>query len=462
MNDTICAIASPPGVGAMAIIRVSGEKAISLCDTLFLPKDSKKRLSDQPSHTVIFGQFQQEGYLIDEVVATLFRNPHSFTGENTVEFTCHGSTYIQQKMIRVLMETGCRLAEPGEFSRRAFQNGKLDLAQAEAVADLIASSSAANHKLAMRQMRGGISREMDKLRGQLLHFVSLIELELDFGEEEVEFANRTELTELAAKLEKNLRKLTESFRLGNALKNGIPVAIVGETNAGKSTLLNQLLNEDKAIVSPIPGTTRDVIEDRVNIRGISFRFIDTAGLRQTKDEIELIGIERAYQQIEQANIVLWVIDATQFTEHIEWMASRILPRSEGKVLMVLFNKMDKLEKEELRVLDEQFKSISPHRLFISAKKGLHLDALNAKLLELAGLPDLARQDVIVTNLRHYQALKAAHEAILRVQEGLNLEQSSEFLSQDLRECIHHLGEITGVITTDEVLGNIFAHFCIGK
>lgn len=462
MNDTICAIATPPGVGAMAIIRVSGERAIALCDRLFLPKDTKKRLSDQASHTVLFGQFQQDGYLIDEVVATVFRNPHSFTGEDTVEFTCHGSTYIQQKMIRVLMETGCRLAEPGEFTRRAFQNGKLDLAQAEAVADLIASSSAANHKLAIRQMRGGISREIDKLRGQLLHFVTLIELELDFGEEDVEFANRSELTELAAKLEKNLRKLTESFRLGNALKNGIPVAIVGETNAGKSTLLNQLLDEDKAIVSPIPGTTRDVIEDLVNIRGISFRFIDTAGLRQTKDEIELIGIQRTYQQIEQANIVLWVIDATQFTEHIEWMASRILPRSEGKVLMVLFNKVDKLEKEEQLVLDEQFKTISGHRLFISAKNGLNLDLLKAKLLELAGLPDLTRQDVIVTNLRHYQALKAAHEAILRVQNSMDMEQSSEFLSQDLRECIHHLGEITGVITTDEVLGNIFAHFCIGK
>lgn len=462
MSDTICAIATPPGVGAMAIIRVSGEGSIALCDTLFLPKDAKKRLFDQASHTVTFGQFQQDGYLIDEVVAAVFRNPHSFTGEDTVEFTCHGSTYIQQKIVRTLMEAGCRLAEPGEFTRRAYQNGKLDLAQAEAVADLIASTSAANHKLALRQMRGGVSREIDKLRTQLLHFVTMIELELDFGEEDVEFANRAELTDLADKLEKNLSKLTESFRLGNALKNGIPVAIVGETNAGKSTLLNQLLNEDKAIVSPIPGTTRDVIEDRANIRGISFRFIDTAGLRQTRDEIELIGIERTYQQIELADIVLWVIDATRFTEHIDWMASRILPRSEGKVLMILFNKVDKLNKEEQQVLDEQFKSISNHRLFISAKQGLNLDLLKAKLLELAGLPDLARQDVIITNLRHFQALKTAHEAILRVQEGIELEHSGEFLSQDLRECIHNLGEITGAITTDEVLGNIFKNFCIGK
>ncbi len=462
MNDTICAIASPPGVGAMAIIRVSGPQAITVCDILFLPKDINKRLSEQPSHTILFGQFKQEDTLIDEVVVALFRTPHSFTGEDTVEITCHGSTYIQQKIVRILIETGCRLADPGEFSRRAFLNGKMDLAQAEAVADLIASSSAANHKLAMRQMRGGVSREIDKIRAHLLHFVTMIELELDFGEEDVEFANRTELNELAIKLEKNLRKLTESFRLGNALKNGIPVAIVGETNAGKSTLLNQLLSEDKAIVSPIPGTTRDVIEDLVNIRGLSFRFIDTAGLRQTRDEIELIGIERTYQQIELADIVLWVIDSTQFTEHIEWMASRILPRSEGKSLVVVFNKTDKLNKEEQRVLDEQFKTFSTHRLFISAKEGLHLDMLKARLLELAGLPDLARQDIIITNLRHYEALKTAHEAILRVQEGLQAEQSGEFLSQDLRDCIHHLGEITGVITTDEVLGNIFAHFCIGK
>ncbi|NLE32919.1 MAG: tRNA uridine-5-carboxymethylaminomethyl(34) synthesis GTPase MnmE, partial [Bacteroidales bacterium] len=335
MNDTICAIATAPGVGAIALIRVSGPAAIPLCDQLFLTKSGQKRLAEQPSHTVHLGQFQRDGYLIDEVVATLFRAPHSYTGEDSVEISCHGSTYIQQKIIRILIEAGCRLAEPGEFTRRAFSNGKMDLSQAEAVADLIASTSAANHKLALQQMRGGVSREIDKLRAQLLHFVTMIELELDFSEEQVEFANRQELNRLAAKLEKNVRQLTESFKLGNALKQGIPVAIVGETNAGKSTLLNQLLNEDKAIVSPIPGTTRDVIEDLVNIRGIGFRFIDTAGLRQTKDEIELLGIERTYQQIEQASVVLWVIDSTTYTEHIEWMASRILPRSEGKTLVVL-------------------------------------------------------------------------------------------------------------------------------
>jgi tRNA modification GTPase len=341
-------------------------------------------------------------------------------------------------------------------------NGKMDLSQAEAIADLIASTSASNHRLALQQMRGGISREMDKLRSDLLHFVTMIELELDFSEEQVEFANRKDLNDLARKLEKALRKLTDSFRLGNALKNGLPTAIVGESNAGKSTLLNQLLNEDKAIVSHLPGTTRDVIEDLVNIRGISFRFIDTAGLRQTKDEIELLGIERTYQQIEQASIILWVIDSTKVTEHIEWMAGRIIPRAQGKTLMVLFNKSDKIDKEEQQVLDDLFKTYSKHRLHISAKKGDNIDLLKAKLLELAGLPDLARQDVIITNLRHFEALKSAHEAILRVQDGLKKNTSSEFLSQDLRECIHYLGQITGLITTDEVLQNIFQHFCIGK
>jgi tRNA modification GTPase len=322
MNETICALSTPPGMGAIAIIRVSGDKAITITDACFKPYSKGKTLTSQASHTATLGQFHQNGYLIDEVVVTVFRQPHSYTGEHVVEIACHGSSYIQQKILQTLLTTGCRLAEPGEFTRRAFQNGKMDLAQAEAVADLIASTSASNHRLALQQMRGGISNEIEKLRNDLLHFVTLIELELDFSEELVEFADRKDLIHLSDQLEMTLRKLTDSFKLGNSLKNGIPVAIVGETNVGKSTLLNRVLNEDKAIVSPIPGTTRDYIEDVVNIGGISFRFVDTAGLRQTGDEIEMMGIERTYQQIEQASIILWIIDSTRFTEHIEWMAQK--------------------------------------------------------------------------------------------------------------------------------------------
>jgi len=462
-EDTICAICTAPGMGAIAVIRVSGPEAFSISDKIFKAAAATKSISNAEDHTVLLGNIHQDERIIDEVVATIFRNPHSYTGEDTVEFSCHGSVYIQQKIIQLLIKNGCRMAEPGEYSRRAFTNGKMDLSQAEAVADLIASTSASNHKLAMQQMRGGFSRELDKLRNDLLHFVTMIELELDFSEEEVEFANRKDLNELAEKLETHLHKLTDSFRLGNALKNGIPVAIVGETNAGKSTLLNKLLNEDRAIVSAISGTTRDVIEDTVNINGLTFRFIDTAGLRQsTQDEIEKLGIERTYQKIEQAHIVLWVIDSTMVSEHIEWMAGKIIPRTKDKSLIILFNKSDKISKEEQLVLDDLFKIYSKNRIHLSAKKGENLDILRGKLLEIAGLPDLERQDIVVTNLRHYEALTLAHEAILRVQQGLRDNQSSEFLSQDIRECLHHLGQITGVITSDEVLQNIFKNFCIGK
>lgn len=461
-EETICAISTAPGMGAIAVIRVSGPDAFTISDAIFTAASASKTIATNPSHTVLFGTIHRENRIIDEVVATIFRNPHSFTGEDIVEFSCHGSVYIQQKIIQLLLSQGCRMAEAGEFSRRAFMNGKMDLSQAEAIADLIASTSASNHRLALQQMRGGFSRELDKLRGDLLHFVTMIELELDFSEEEVEFADRKDLNDLAHNLEKHLKKLMDSFRLGNALKNGIPVAIVGETNAGKSTLLNQLLNEDRAIVSNIHGTTRDVIEDIVNIRGITFRFIDTAGLRETSDLIENMGIERTYQKIEQSQIVLWIIDSTQVTEHIEWMASRIIPRAEGKEMLIIFNKSDKVSKEEQVVLDKMFKAYSKTRIHISAKKGENIDHIRAKLLEIAGLPDMERQDIVVTNLRHFEALSKAHESIVRVGEGLHSNQSSEFLSQDIRECLHHLGQITGLITNDEVLQNIFRNFCIGK
>jgi len=461
-EETICAICTAPGMGAIAVIRISGPEAFSISDKIFKAASAQKNISAAESHTVIYGSIHQNGKIIDDVVATIFRNPHSFTGEDTVEFSCHGSVYIQQKIIQILLENGCRMAEPGEYSRRAFTHGKMDLSQAEAVADLIASTSAANHQLALQQMRGGFSRELDKLRNDLLHFVTMIELELDFSEEEVEFANRKDLNNLADKLEKHLHKLMESFRLGNAIKNGIPVAIVGETNAGKSTLLNKLLNEDRAIVSNIHGTTRDVIEDTVNINGLTFRFIDTAGLRQTQDEIEKLGIERTYQKIEQAHIVLWIIDSTMVTEHIEWMAGKIIPRTQGKNLVIIFNKSDKISKEEQQVLDQLFRSYSKSRIHISAKKGENLDLLRAKLLEIGGFPELEHQDIVVTNLRHFEALSLAHQSILRVKQGLQDNRSSEFLSQDIRECLHHLGQITGLITSDEVLQNIFKNFCIGK
>ena len=462
INDTICAIATAPGMGAIAVIRVSGPKAFSICDALFFAASKGKNLQDAPSHTALFGSIKTDGNLLDDVLATVFKNPTSFTGEDTVEISCHGSIFIQQKLVQSLLKAGCRMALPGEFSRRAFQNGKMDLSQAEAVADLIASSSAANHRLAIQQMRGGFSQELNDLRIKLLHLVTMIELELDFSEEQVEFASRRELTELTAEMEKQLARLMASFKVGNALKNGVPVAIVGETNAGKSTLLNTLLNEEKAIVSDIHGTTRDFIEDTVVIGGILFRFIDTAGLRHTEDTIEKMGIDRTIQKIEQANIILWVIDSTQVSEHIEWMAEKIMPRTEGKNLLVVFNKSDKLSKSEQVVLNDLFKHYSKTRLHLSAKGGEKIDLLKAKLLEIAGLPELERQDVIVTNLRHFEAISNAHVAIERVQTGLRDNLSGDFLSQDIRECLHYLGQITGLITNDEVLKNIFRNFCIGK
>ena len=448
-------------MGAIAVIRLSGEGSIGLTDRVF-SSPSGRKLSEAPANTVHFGQIHAGEELLDEVLVTVFRAPHSFTGEESVEISCHGSVYIQQRLMELLLGEGARLAQAGEFTRRAFRNGKFDLSQAEAVADLIASSSRASHRVAMNQMRGGFARKLTLLRDKLLQFVSLIELELDFSEEDVEFANREKLHELTDEIEEEIQTLVNSFRLGNAIKSGIPVAIIGETNAGKSTLLNLLLNEEKAIVSDIHGTTRDVIEDTVNMGGVTFRFIDTAGIRQTTDAIETLGIERTFRKIEQASIVLWMIDMTTPRTQIEALAASILPTLQDKQVILLFNKVD-LVSEEVRVdFDTIFPELDSLRLFISAKQHLHTDQLQDLLVEAAAIPSIGEEDVIVTNLRHYASLNSALEAILRVKEGLEIGITHDFLSQDIRECMFYLGEITGQISTDEILGNIFSKFCIGK
>ena len=461
-QDTICAIATAQG-GAIGVIRISGPQAIAATTSIFQPA-SGKSLNQYHAYRQIFGKiYSPEGEIIDEVLVSLFRAPHSYTGEDSVEISCHGSFYILQKVIHLLIANGCRLAEPGEYTQRAFLNGKMDLSQAEAVADLITSSSAATHRLAMNQMRGGFSQELSLLRDKLLHLTSLMELELDFSDhEELEFADRSELTQIANDIEKTVSRLANSFSVGNAIKNGVPVAIIGETNAGKSTLLNALLNEEKAIVSDIHGTTRDVIEDTINLHGITFRFIDTAGIRQTTDVVESIGIERTYQKMEQANIILWMIDGTSQADFNE-LKAEILPYCEGKQLIILFNKADKLTLEIRQILSQSFSDIKAPKLFLSAKTHDSLDELETLLVKTAALPEVSQNDVIVTNIRHYEALSRALDSIHRVQDGLQMQLSGDFVSQDLRECLYHLAEIVGgEIGVEEVLGNIFKHFCVGK
>ena len=459
-NDIICAISTPQGSGAIAVLRLSGNESIALCDKIF-KTPTNKRLIDQQPNTLHFGNLLDGERIVDEVVVSIFKGPRSYTGEDVVEISCHGSVYIQQQILQVLIRNGARLAKPGEFTLRAFINGKMDLSQAEAVADLIASSSSAAHKVAIQQMRGGFSSEIASLRDRLLHFISLLELELDFSEEDVEFADRKQLYLLLNNIQILIQKLLKSFELGNVIKNGVPVAIVGHTNVGKSTLLNRILNEEKAIVSDIAGTTRDVIEDVINIEGVSFRFIDTAGIRETSDTIETIGIERTYDRISKASIVLLLVDATESISDIE-KAIRTVKNKLGagdKKLIVVINKMDKADKEfNLNSLLSKNDVI----VKISAKTGENMDVLIQELLSVVNLNALNQNEVIITNTRHFEALEKASEALQRAIEGLNVGITGDFMAQDIRETLHYLGEITGEITTDEVLGNIFKNFCIGK
>ena len=461
-HDTICAIATAQG-GAIGIIRVSGPNAISITSKHFRPIQGAP-LTERKARTAIFGHLiGTDGAMLDEVLITLFRAPYSYTGEDSVEISCHGSSYILQQALRLLIDSGCRLAAPGEYTQRAFLNGKMDLSQAEAVADLIASTSAATHRLALSQLRGGFSQELSALRDKLLHLTSLMELELDFSDhEELEFADRSELSQIANDIERVIARLTHSFNVGNAIKNGVPVAIIGETNVGKSTLLNALVGEERAIVSDIHGTTRDVIEDTVNLHGITFRFIDAAGIRQTTDVVESIGIERTYQKMQQASIVLWMIDASVTSEANSEFNIQNSELISDKPLLILFNKCDQVSSEERTALEQTYAHIDAPKFFISAKSRIGLDTLENHLVEAAALPDISQSDVIVTNTRHYEALTHALEAIRRVQDGLAMSLSGDFVSQDLRECIHHLSDIVGEVSTDSVLQNIFKHFCIGK
>ena len=484
MNETICAIATAQG-GAIGLVRVSGSDAISITDRIFTPSGKHPSpLSDRKSHTLAFGIVHDErGETVDEVLVSIFRAPHSYTGEDSTEISCHGSPYILQEVMRLLIAAGCRSARPGEFTQRAFLSGKMDLSQAEAVADLIASTSAASHRLAMSQMRGGFSRKLSDLRDRLLHLTSLMELELDFSDhEDLEFVDRTELIRLTDEVERTVAALADSFRLGNAVKNGIPVAIIGETNVGKSTLLNALVGDDKAIVSDIHGTTRDVIEDTVSIGGVTFRFIDTAGIRQTADTIESMGIERSFRAMDSAQIVILMLDMSQTPESSLRFLEEVRPHLEGKQVIVALNKCDAAAEGEnqkessptlaspkskdkqapLQTFNFQLSTFNCKRLPVSAKYGINLDALRKALFDLAALPDISSSDVIVTNVRHYEALTHARDSLLRVRQGLDDGIPTDLVSQDLRECIYHLGSIVGEVTTDEVLGNIFSHFCIGK
>lgn len=453
-TDTIIAMATASGTGAIAVIRISGSEAIPISDTLFQSIRNKK-LIDQKSHTIHLGHIIENDKTLDKVLVSIFKGPNSYTSEDVIEVSCHGSPYIQQQIIQLFLRHGCRMATAGEFTLRAFLNGKMDLSQAEAVADLIASDSEAAHEIAMKQMRGGFSGEIEKLREELLNFASLIELELDFSQEDVEFADRTQFNELLNRISEALKKLIDSFALGNVIKNGIPIAIVGEPNVGKSTLLNALLNEERAIVSDIPGTTRDTVEDQISINGINFRFVDTAGIRETKDVVEKIGIERTFEKIDKAKLIIFLFDSPNFDKT---ELENIKNRYPNKNLLPICNKVDLLSSIQV----DQLKSEIPNTLFISAKAKKGISELGKKLLSLIDSGALSGDETIVTNSRHYDALLKALEAIQKVKEGMDIELSSDFIAIDIRQSLYHLGEITGSVTTDDLLGNIFSNFCIGK
>ena len=463
-QETIVALASPSGAGAIAVIRLSGKDAITIAESVFQSVSGKK-ISNQKTHTIHLGHIVDEGKTFDQVLLSIFKNPNSYTGENVVEISCHGSTYIQQQIIQLLLRKGCKMAQAGEFTLRAFLNGKLDLSQAEAVADLISSDNEASHQIAMQQMRGGFSSEIAKLREELLNFASLIELELDFAEEDVEFADRTQFKELLTRIEFVLKRLIDSFAVGNVIKNGIPVAIVGEPNVGKSTLLNALLNEERAIVSDIAGTTRDTIEDELVIDGIGFRFIDTAGIRETKDVVESIGIKKTFEKIEQAQVILYLFESLKFkVQSSEYIIEieKIRNQFPLKPLVVVINKIDLLSETEIQNIKEQLENLNVKLETISAKNNLGIEDLKSQLLSFVNTGALRNNETIVTNTRHYDSLLKALEEIQKVHFGLDGGLSSDLMAIDIKQALYYFGEITGEVTNDELLGNIFANFCICK
>lgn len=459
-KDTIIALATASGAGAIAVLRVSGPEAISVSNSLFRSIHNKSLLT-QATHTVHLGHVMDGKRILDEVLLSLFKNPQSYTGEDVVEISCHGSSYIQQEILQLFIRNGCRSANPGEFTLRAFLNGKMDLSQAEAVSDLIASDSAAAHQIALQQMRGGFSSEIKNLREELLNFASLIELELDFSEEDVEFADRQQFEELLKRIVKVLKYLIDSFATGNVIKNGVPISIIGAPNVGKSTLLNALLNEDKAIVSNIAGTTRDAIEDELIIDGIKFRFIDTAGIRQTDDTVESIGIKKTFVKMAQSQVIIQLLDASIISKAnaadvLSSVAETKVQYPEKETLVVL-NKMDLADKT---LVSKIFSELEP--LHMSAKTGAGVELLKSKLLDMVHTGKLNNNDTIITNARHYDALRLALENIQKVQDGMQTGLSGDLLAIDIREALYHFGRITGEISADDLLGNIFANFCIGK